>query len=88
MEKVEENVQVKSSNEGTYHQLALGGQAKRQHVFSPLDSGFAEAVHKDAEAVEYTPEEEVRDAHKTSFHSLKGTVRGKLGEKLIAQYYR
>ena len=64
MEKVEGNVHINSSNEGTYHQLALGGQAKRTHVFSSLDSGFAEAVHRDAETVEYTSEEEVRDSQK------------------------
>jgi hypothetical protein len=59
MEKVEESVQVDYSTEGTHHQLALGSQAKRKHFFSPLDPTYAEAVHKDAEAVEYTPEEEV-----------------------------
>lgn len=58
MEKVEESVQVDYSTEGTHHQLALGSQAKRKHFFSPLDPTYAEAVHKDAEAVEYTPEEE------------------------------
>jgi len=59
MEKVESSVQLDNFMEGTYHQLALGGQAKRKHIFSPLDAVYATAVHKDAETVEYTLEEEV-----------------------------
>jgi hypothetical protein len=44
---------------GTLHQNAIGDKAKRRHFFSPLDLSWAEAVHKDAEDVQYTPEEEV-----------------------------
>jgi len=45
---------------GTLHQNAIGHKAQRRHFFSPLDPESAEAVHKDAEVVQYTPEEEVR----------------------------
>lgn len=45
--------------EGTSYQEALGTKAQRKHFFSPLDSSRAEAVHRDAETVQYTPEEEV-----------------------------
>ncbi|KAJ3561686.1 hypothetical protein NP233_g10043 [Leucocoprinus birnbaumii] len=43
---------------GTLHQSAVGIRAQRKHFFSPLDPALAEAVHKDAEHVRYTPEEE------------------------------
>lgn len=46
--------------EGTLHQKELGPKAQRKHFFSPLDPAWAEAVHRDAELVQYTPEEEVR----------------------------
>jgi len=59
MEKAENSVDTDNSSEGTYHQLALGAQPKRKHFFSPLDPAYADAVHKDAEAVEYTEDEEV-----------------------------
>lgn len=46
--------------EGTARQNELGPKLKRAHFFSPLDPAVAEAVNKDAETVEYTPEEDVR----------------------------
>ncbi|KAF8624722.1 hypothetical protein AX17_007053 [Amanita inopinata Kibby_2008] len=44
--------------EGTYYQSTLGPAAKRRHFFSPLDSSHAAAVHKDAENIEFSAEEE------------------------------
>ncbi|KAF9450793.1 MFS general substrate transporter [Macrolepiota fuliginosa MF-IS2] len=46
--------------EGTLHQKQLGSRSRRKHFFSPLDPAWAEAVHQDAELVQYTPEEERR----------------------------
>ena len=45
--------------EGTTHQSAIGPKPTRKHFFSPLDSTYADAVHKDAETVQFTPEEDV-----------------------------
>ena len=59
MEEIEESAEIDYLTEGTLHQLALGDQAKRKHFFSPLNPVYAEAVHKDAETVVYTSEEEV-----------------------------
>ena len=47
---------------GTFHQTqvqATGIGKTRKHFFSPLSSTLADAVNRDAEAVEYTLEEEV-----------------------------
>lgn len=44
---------------GTYHQANLGTTAARKHFFAPLDAAYSEAVHLDAEYVEFTEEEEV-----------------------------
>jgi len=49
-----------ANREGTLHQSELGPKPKRKHFFSPLDHTYADAVHRDAEAVDFTPEEEVR----------------------------
>ncbi|KAJ3570815.1 hypothetical protein NP233_g4155 [Leucocoprinus birnbaumii] len=43
---------------GSFHQEATVSRAKRHFFFSPLDQNLADAVHKDAERVQYTPEEE------------------------------
>lgn len=51
--------QEQQQAEGTSYQEALGPKAHRKHFFSPLDPAWAEAVHRDAETVQYTPEEEV-----------------------------
>lgn len=72
MERAEGVVQVDKFTEGTHHQLALGGQAKRKHIFSSLDSVYAAAVHEDAETVEYTPEEEVGAVILFLYQSLTG----------------
>ena len=54
-----EEARVEASNsEGTLHQAALGERAKRRHFFSALDREVADAVHKDAETVEFTEAEE------------------------------
>lgn len=47
------------ASDGILHQSGLG-PPQRKHFFSPLDPAWAEAVHRDAETVQYTPEEEVR----------------------------
>jgi hypothetical protein len=49
----------KPNEAGTFHQQELTSQAKRKHFFSPLDSAHAEAVHRDAEDVVFTDEEDV-----------------------------
>jgi hypothetical protein len=59
-EEVEKTSSVHSNREGDAHQAALGPKPKRKHFFSPLDPTYADAVHRDAEAVEFTAEEEVR----------------------------
>ncbi|KAJ3568707.1 hypothetical protein NP233_g5543 [Leucocoprinus birnbaumii] len=43
---------------GTFYQEATVSRAKRHFFFSPLDQNLADAVHKDAERVQYAPEEE------------------------------
>lgn len=48
------------NRDGTTHQSQLGPKPKRKHFFSPLDPMYADAVNRDGENVEYTPEEEVR----------------------------
>lgn len=48
------------NREGDYHQSQMGPKPTRKHFFSPLDSGYADAVHRDAETVEFTEAEEVR----------------------------
>ncbi|EPT00545.1 hypothetical protein FOMPIDRAFT_1036697 [Fomitopsis schrenkii] len=59
MEKDVEEARVEASNaEGTLHQAALGPRVKQRHFFSALDREVADAVHKDAETVEFTEEEE------------------------------
>ena len=80
MEKLEDSVQLDDFTEGTHHQLALGGQAKRKHIFSPLDAVYASAVHKDAEMVEFTPEEEVCNLsldYLSSTRICRGKLRGR-----------
>lgn len=60
-EKLAEAEQAQNANaQGTMHQEASGARAKRKHFFSPLNPDYAEAVHLDAESVEYTIDEEVR----------------------------
>ncbi|KAG6855161.1 hypothetical protein H0H87_007447, partial [Tephrocybe sp. NHM501043] len=40
------------------YQAQLGFKATRKHFFAPIDSAYADAVHRDAETVEYTDKEE------------------------------
>ncbi|KAJ6550729.1 MFS general substrate transporter [Mycena sp. CBHHK59/15] len=49
---------------GEYHQAQLGARPTRAHFFSPLDPGYADAVNRDAEGVEYTEAEEHAVRHK------------------------
>jgi hypothetical protein len=51
-------VEEQSNAEGSFHQGLLGGKANTS-LFKPLDGAFMDAVHRDAESVVYTPEEEV-----------------------------
>jgi hypothetical protein len=44
---------------GTLYQNVIGTKAPRKHFFSPLDPTLADAVHQDAETVQYSPEDEV-----------------------------
>lgn len=46
--------------DGTFHQAQLGFKSKRKHFFAPIDSAYADAVHRDAAAIEYTEDEEKR----------------------------
>lgn len=47
------------NTEGTFHQAQLSFKPTRKHFFSPLDPSYADAVHRDAATVQFTPEEEV-----------------------------
>ncbi|KAF8153184.1 MFS general substrate transporter [Crassisporium funariophilum] len=60
MHEVEKNTSGSehSNKEGTLFQSQLGPKPHRKHFFSPLDPTYADAVHRDAETVEYTIEEE------------------------------
>lgn len=54
-----EDCRVEEANaDGTHYQSQLGEKLRRRNFFSPLDTTVADAVHKDAEFVEYTEEEE------------------------------
>ncbi|KAJ7135487.1 MFS general substrate transporter [Mycena crocata] len=56
---IERNSDVARTNkEGDYHQSQLGPKPTRKHFFSPLDPGYADAVNRDAETVEFTEAEE------------------------------
>lgn len=57
---VEKTSAEEFNTEGTVHQSRLGPKPNRKHFFSPLDSNYAEAVHKDASTVVFTPEEEYK----------------------------
>lgn len=82
MEEIEESAEIDYLTEGTLHQLALGDQAKRKHFFSPLNPVYAEAVHKDAETVVYTSEEEVWYYVSFIFYSLIGYLQKKVRRKI------
>ncbi|CAA7268788.1 unnamed protein product [Cyclocybe aegerita] len=58
VDDAEKSISEHTNKDGTLHQAELGPKPQREHFFSPLDSRYAEAVHRDAEMVEYTPEEE------------------------------
>lgn len=58
---IEDSASKGSSNrEGTTYQAQLAVRAHRAHFFSPLDPAYSEAVHRDAESVEFTADEEVQ----------------------------
>ncbi|EED84141.1 predicted protein [Postia placenta Mad-698-R] len=60
VQKDVEECRVEDLNtQGTLYQLKLGGKAQKRHFFSPLEQDVADAVHKDAETVVYSQEEEV-----------------------------
>lgn len=59
VQKDVEECRVEDPNtQGTLYQLKLGGKAQKRHFFSPLEQDVADAVHKDAETVVYSQEEE------------------------------
>ncbi|KAF9489510.1 MFS general substrate transporter [Pleurotus eryngii] len=51
---VEKGFGNESNEDGTFHQLQLGPKAKRKHFFSSLDPAYADAVHRDAQSVQFT----------------------------------
>ncbi|KJA17831.1 hypothetical protein HYPSUDRAFT_146000 [Hypholoma sublateritium FD-334 SS-4] len=59
IEEVESDGAQHSNSEGTANQALQGPKPKRKHFFSPLDHTYADAVHRDAQMVEYTAEEEL-----------------------------
>lgn len=58
-DEVEKTSSQHTNKEGTLYQSELGPKAHRKHFFSPLDPAHSDAVHRDAESVEYTEDEEV-----------------------------
>ncbi|KAF8958103.1 MFS general substrate transporter [Flammula alnicola] len=60
MKEVEKSVDISEhiNKEGTAYQSELGPKPKRKHFFSSLDPAYADAVHRDAEDVEFTAEDE------------------------------
>ncbi|KAF8902600.1 MFS general substrate transporter [Gymnopilus junonius] len=56
--EAEKSLSEHTNKDGTFHQSELGPKPKRKYFFSPLDPAYADAVHRDAESVEYTAEEE------------------------------
>ncbi|KAJ7031591.1 MFS general substrate transporter [Mycena alexandri] len=52
-----------ANKDGEYHQSQLGPKPSRKH-FSPLDPAYADAVNRDAEAVEFTEADERAVRHK------------------------
>ncbi|KAG9226845.1 hypothetical protein CCMSSC00406_0003482 [Pleurotus cornucopiae] len=48
------NESNESNEDGTFHQQQLGPKAKRKHFFSSLDPAYADAVHRDAQSVQFT----------------------------------
>lgn len=55
----EDAVHSEYLKQNTSHQVDIGQKPKRKHFFSQLDPAIAEAVHRDAEVIEYSAEEEV-----------------------------
>ena len=58
--------------DGTFHQSQLAPDAVKQGLFDKPDATLADAVHKDADAVEFTDAEEVGQLSFTSLR-LVGT---------------
>lgn len=53
------NESNESNEDGTFHQQQIGPKAKRKHFFSSLDPAYADAVHRDAQSVQFTELDEV-----------------------------
>ncbi|KAG6860618.1 hypothetical protein C0995_009373 [Termitomyces sp. Mi166 len=53
-----EQNKLEVGEEGTFYQAQLGLKPTRKHFFAPIDLAYAEAVHRDAETVKYSDEEE------------------------------
>ncbi|KAJ7177895.1 MFS general substrate transporter [Mycena filopes] len=56
-----------ANKDGEYHQSQLGPKPTRKHFFSPLDPSYADAVNRDAEAVEFTEADERAVRRKIDF---------------------
>lgn len=66
LETAEKGPGNEPNEDGTFHQLQLGPKAKRKHFFSSLDPAFADAVHRDAQSVQFTELDEVHQHIPTS----------------------
>ncbi|KAG5350387.1 hypothetical protein C0989_011253 [Termitomyces sp. Mn162] len=83
---LEEN---KVGAEGTFYQAQLRLKPTRNHFFAPVDLVHAEAVHRDAETVEYSDEEEVSltpsrlGISSNSFHFQKRQVKRKIDTTIL-----
>lgn len=70
--------------EGTFHQMQAEADPTRtwKQFFSPLPRIAADAVNKDAETVEFTPDEEVRSISATDKYCIRSVCcRAKYGAR-------
>lgn len=78
--------------EGTFHQMQAEADPTRtwKQFFSPLPRIAADAVNKDAETVEFTPDEEVRSIRATdkscihTINLLQSKVRRKIDIRVLS----
>ena len=91
IEEVETDGAGHTNSEGTAYQALQGPKPHRKHFFSPLDQAYADAVHRDAETVVYTAEEEVwpqftllsTDSFKLNLFSFQRLVRRKIDRTVL-----
>lgn len=72
------------AGQGTLNLEEVGTKPKRKHFFSPLDPALANAVRRDAEAVQFTEAEEVHSSYHPTW--LLHNDR-KPGAGLIKKFY-